>query len=309
MSKIAVTKGILVVIILVTVLISSAVSASVSIIALNSQSLRGTTGGTGTTGPAGATGQTGIIGATGEPGPPGPRGETGATGVAGETGPVGATGAMGAKGDTGATGAPGVAGANGATWFNGTGIPSTNVGINGDFYFDSASGDVYNKVLSGWTKVSNIHGATGATGTKGETGATGLQGPPGATVNNYTNIGFSGNLNYAGNNIGNVAITAPANGNIHITLTGYIQMYNNNSCLFGIGSNPLLTDLDVICVGVTTSGSTSQQAMYSLTSQAEISVTQGNTYTFYATAYRWNFDDSAAMTLDSVKMTVEFSEK
>ncbi len=291
MSKIAITKGILIVIILVTVLISSALSASVSIIALNSQSSQGTTG------------------ATGEQGPPGPRGETGATGIAGETGPAGATGAMGAKGDTGATGAPGVAGANGATWFNGTGIPSTTVGVNGDFYLDLASGDVYNKVLGGWTKVSNIHGATGANGTKGETGATGPQGPPGATVNNYTNIGYGGNLSYEGNNIGNVAITAPSNGVVHITLTGFVQMYNNNTCLFGIGSSKMLYDLDLICVGVLTSGSTSQQAMYSLTSQAEVSVMAGNTYTFYATAYRLNSEDSAMMTLDSVKMTAEFSEK
>jgi hypothetical protein len=291
MSKIAITKGILFVIILVTILISSAVSASVSIIALNSQSLQLTTG------------------AAAEPGLPGPRGETGATGIAGETGPAGATGAMGAKGDTGATGATGVAGANGATWFNGTGIPSTNVGVNGDFYFDAASGDVYNKVLGGWTKVSNIHGATGANGAKGETGATGPQGPPGATVNNYTNIGYTGNLAYEGNNIGNVAITAPSNGVVRITLTGFVQMYNNNTCLFGIGSNQMLKDLDEIRVGVSTSGSTTQQAMYSLTSQAEVTVAAGNTYTFYATAYRWNFNDSAEMTLDSVKMTAEFSEK
>ena len=285
MSKIEITKGTLLLVILVAALISGVTAASISTLVINSQSLQPTAGATGATGPTGLTG---------------PRGEIGATGSTGPIGPMGATGPTGAKGDTGTTGS------NGATWLTGTGAPPSSLGVNNDFYFDTASSDVYKKASDVWIKVSNIRGATGLTGAKGDTGQ---QGRPGATVTNYTNIGSVGNLNYAGNNIGNVAITAPTNGSIHITLTGYVQMFKNNSCLFGIGSNPGLTDLDVTYAGISTAGTTSEQTMYSLMSQAVVSVTEGNTYVFYASGFKWDFDDSAAMTLNSVKLTAVFSER
>lgn len=288
MSKIVITKGTLLLVILVAALISGVTAASISIIVIDSQSVQLTTG------------ATGAIGATGLTGP---RGEIGATGP---TGPIGPTGATGATGATGVKGDPGATGTNGATWLTGTGAPPTSLGVNNDFYFDTSSGDVYNKASGAWVKVSNIRGATGLTGVKGDTGQ---QGRPGATVTNYTNIGYVGMLSYAGSNIGNVAITAPANGSIHITLTGYAQMFKNNSCLFGIGSNPGLTNLDVTYAGTSTAGTTSEQTMYSLMSQAVVPVTEGNTYVFYASGYKWDFDDSAAMTLNSVKITAVFSER
>lgn len=285
MSKIVITKGTLLLVILVSALISGVTAASISTLVKNSQSLQSTTGATGVNGTTGLTGSRGEIGATGPTGPIGPTGATGPTGV---------------KGDTGATGT------NGATWLTGTGAPPPSLGTNNDFYFDTASSDVYNKASDVWVKVSNLRGATGLTGVKGDTGQ---QGRPGATVTNYTNIGYVGMLSYAGSNIGNVAITAPVNGSIHITLTGYVQMFKNNSCLFGIGSNPGLTDLDVTYAGISTAGSTSEQTMYSLMSQAVVPVTEGNTYVFYASGYKWDFDDSAAMTLNSVKLTAVFSER
>ena len=279
MSKIEITKGTLLLVILVAALISGVTAAGISTLVINSQSLQPT---------AGATGAIGATGLTG------PRGEIGATGPTGPTGPTGV------KGDTGA------AGSNGATWLTGTGAPPSSLGVNNDFYFDTTSSDVYNKASDVWIKVSNLRGATGLTGAKGDTGQ---QGRPGATVTNYTNIGYVGMLSYAGNNIGNVAIKAPANGRIHITLTGYVQMFKNNSCLFGIGSKPGLTDLDVTYAGVSTAGSTSEQTMYSLMSQAVVPVIEGNTYVFYASGFKWDFDDSAAMTLNSVKLTAVFSEQ
>jgi hypothetical protein len=194
----------------------------------------------------------------------------GATGAAGPTGPMGATGDTGATGQTGTLGPTGLTGAPGAT---------------------------------------GATGPMGATGAKGDIGAIGPQGPPGATVTNYTNIGNGGDLSYSGNDLGDVSITAPANGTVRVLLTGYAQIYNNNSCLFGIGSSPKATDLDVLNVGTPTFGSTSEQTMFSMTSQAEIQVTAGNTYTFYASAVRWSFDDNAPMTLNSIKITAEFSEK
>jgi hypothetical protein len=229
--KITVSKSIFIIVILVTVLVSTAVSAGISLVAIDSPTVQEQTG---MQGPKGDTGPTGA---------PGPRGETWLTGAMGATGLQGAT------------------------------------------------------------------GAAGATGPIGATGATGPQGPPGATVSNYTNIGSTSNLNFNGNNIGDVSLTAPANGVIQVTLTGYVQMYFNNSCLLAIGSTPKGTELDLTCAGTTSPGATSQQTMYSLSTQAQIQATADITYTFYVTAYRWGFNDAASMTLNSVKLTAEFSQK
>ena len=58
-------------------------------------------------------------------------------------------------------------------------VPNSSLGVNNDFYLDSAGSDVYNKVSGVWTKVSSLRGATGATGAKGDTGATVPQDRPG----------------------------------------------------------------------------------------------------------------------------------
>jgi hypothetical protein len=91
MAKIAIAKGTLIVVVLVAVLVSGAVSAGISTLSVGSQ------------GPKGDTGATGAAGAQG------PKGDMGATGPAGTgaAGSAGSTGAAGAKGDTGATGAQG----------------------------------------------------------------------------------------------------------------------------------------------------------------------------------------------------------
>lgn len=117
----------------------------------------------------------------GTPGPAGPQGEQGDTGPTGPTGSTGATGPTGATGATGATGSTGAAGADGAVWRNGTGVPSNGTGVNGDFYLDDATGDVYKRASGTYSVVANIEGPTGPTGATGATGATGSTGPTGPT--------------------------------------------------------------------------------------------------------------------------------
>ena len=82
------------------------------------------------------------------------------------------------------------------TILSGVGIPSKNVGINGDFYIDTKNANLYGPKTNGvWklttslrplpTKASpTVPGATGSTGATGSAGASGLIGPrglPGAT--------------------------------------------------------------------------------------------------------------------------------
>lgn len=118
-------------------------------------------GGGGSVGPQGPTGPTGATGATG------PQGPTGLTGATGATGPQGATGLTGATGSTGPTGATGSPGADGTVWRDGSGVPSNGLGINGDYYLDDATGNVYLKTAGAYSIVANILGPTGATGPAG----------------------------------------------------------------------------------------------------------------------------------------------
>lgn len=168
--------------------------------------VQGATGSQGATGDAGATGLQGVTGATGDVGPTGPTGATGltgstgatgaigasgATGATGETGPTGATGINGATGETGATGivgptgATGMDGATGLQILNGTVNPTTE-GVNGDFYINTTSYDIFGPKAAGvWPAGVSLIGTTGATGLTGPTGPTGATGvgATGATGN------------------------------------------------------------------------------------------------------------------------------
>jgi hypothetical protein len=55
----------------------------------------------------------------------------------------------------------GPAGANGSIWRNGTGVPSNDLGANGDYYLNDANGDVYLKATGVYTIVANIKGEDG----------------------------------------------------------------------------------------------------------------------------------------------------
>ena len=97
-------------------------------------------------------------------------------GAVGAQGNTGATGPQGPKGDTGATGAQGSqgnTGAAGATWLSGTSNPATGNGVNGDFYLNTTTWDVYKKTSGAWASTGNIKGATGSQGSTGAAGAAG----------------------------------------------------------------------------------------------------------------------------------------
>lgn len=71
----------------------------------------------------------------------------------------------------GAQGATGAAGADGKTWYSGSGAPSDASGVDGDFYLNTTTYDVFKKAAGTWgTAVLNIKGATGATGATGAAG-------------------------------------------------------------------------------------------------------------------------------------------
>ena len=93
--------------------------------------------------------------------------------------------------DDGATGATGPTGATGLQILNGSGPPSTGVGVVGDFYIDISTYELYGPKFTtlfgvSWGSPQSLVGATGspggATGATGLTGATGPSGgPTGAT--------------------------------------------------------------------------------------------------------------------------------
>lgn len=93
--------------------------------------------------------------------------------------PRGDVGATGAQGPAGATGS---AGQNGNSVLNGIGTPSNALGVNGDFYIDTADFLIYGPKSGGvWGSATEIIGAQGPSGATGATGPTGPQGPAGAT--------------------------------------------------------------------------------------------------------------------------------
>lgn len=61
----------------------------------------------------------------------------------------------------GATGAAGSTGAPGSVWRNGSGVPSNSLGVNGDYYLDNVTGDVYLRNAGTYSVVANIKGPAG----------------------------------------------------------------------------------------------------------------------------------------------------
>lgn len=86
-------------------------------------------------------------GTEGPPGPPGPQGEKGDKGDTGDTGPqgIGIQGPQGPPGPSiqGPVGPVGPNGTPGSVIYSGVGVPSNAIGINGDYYLDTASALMY----------------------------------------------------------------------------------------------------------------------------------------------------------------------
>lgn len=59
----------------------------------------------------------------------------------------------------------GAQGDPGSVWYNGSGVPSSLLGIDNDYYLDNTNGDVYQKQLGVWVLITNLVGPTGASGT------------------------------------------------------------------------------------------------------------------------------------------------
>lgn len=97
-----------------------------------------------------------------------------AKGKLGGSGTIGDKGDKGDKGDTGDTGLS-------TKWLSGIVVPTTQ-GNDGDFYYNTVTNDVYEKISGTWSVISNIKGLQGIQGIKGDkgdignTGATGAQG-------------------------------------------------------------------------------------------------------------------------------------
>jgi hypothetical protein len=84
----------------------------------------------------------------------------------------------------GAAGPEGKAGEDGATWLSGTTVPSTELGVVGDFYLRTTTSDVYKKTSEAvWSFQVNIEGEKGETGAEGKEGAAGKEGPAGSAEN------------------------------------------------------------------------------------------------------------------------------
>jgi hypothetical protein len=79
-------------------------------------------------------------------------------------------------------------GGAGSTVLNGSGVPSSELGSNGDFYINTINYDIYGPKSSGaWGSATSLVGPTGATGSTGAQGATGSTGATGAAGTNGTN--------------------------------------------------------------------------------------------------------------------------
>jgi hypothetical protein len=95
-------------------------------------------------GPAGPKGDKGDKGDPGDPGAQGPVGPQGQQGIQGPQGPQGLTGQAGGQGPQG------IPGQDGRTFRYGTGAPSNALGVDGDFYFDTATHFIYGPKAGFW---------------------------------------------------------------------------------------------------------------------------------------------------------------
>jgi hypothetical protein len=190
----------------------------------------GPTGATGLTGPAGATGATGPQGPAGQTGAVGPQGSTGINGTAVLNGSVAPSNALGVNGDFyintttnelfgpkangtwpggvslvgppgpagGPAGPQGVAGTNGNSVLNGTVNPNVATGVDGDFYINTLTNEIFGPKSAGvWPQGVSLVGPSGLLGAPGPQGPAGAAGPQGVSGANGTSV-LNGNVNPVG---------------------------------------------------------------------------------------------------------------
>lgn len=96
------------------------------------------------------------------------------------TGWNGGGGGGGGTGPAGPVGPQGIAGVDGKTVRNGSGAPSGAIGVDGDFYINTAAETIYGpKTAGAWGSPTALIGPAGATGPAGSTGSAGSTGAKG----------------------------------------------------------------------------------------------------------------------------------
>ena len=123
----------------------------------------------------------------------------------------------------------------------------------------------------------------------GSQGKQGPEGPPGIGVieynDTYAQTSF-GVLTTTPTNLVNVTLTAPADGYVHLTLTALARTGGDSTAVvLGLGTTINSTDLYHTYAGVT-DGTGTLYTLWPMTAQAVVSVTEGNSYTFFATGYK-----------------------
>lgn len=98
---------------------------------------------------------------------------------------------------------------NTSAWYDGKGIPSSDLGLNNDYYLNTVNGDLYKKIDGIWKKSSNMRGPQGEQGVQGIQGVAGPVGETGSkgdsatiTVGNVTSgaPGTSASITNSGTN-------------------------------------------------------------------------------------------------------------
>jgi hypothetical protein len=87
---------------------------------------------------------------------------------------------MGPQGPSGGAGSQGPAGTNGLSVLSGATDPTAAVGVDGDFYINTATSTIFGpKIALVWPAGVSLIGATGSTGPQGSQGVAGPIGPNG----------------------------------------------------------------------------------------------------------------------------------
>lgn len=109
----------------------------------------------------------------------------------------------------------GDAGTNGATWYTGTTVPASTLGVNNDLYLLTTTSDVYKKTSGAWAVIANIKGLKGDAGDDGVDGATWYEGSvtPAASLGKDTDL-------YLHNVTGDVYVKASGAWTVQTNLKG-----------------------------------------------------------------------------------------
>lgn len=126
------------------------------------------------------------------------------------------------------------AGAILSKWMNGNGVPSANQGIQGDYFLDVQTGNVYNKLPNGtWVLVTNITGPQGIAGIAGSAGANGATGANGLNaLTNTTSIAAGANCATGGVKL---ELGPDTNGNGVLDVGEIVPALTNYVCNGAIG--------------------------------------------------------------------------